>query len=163
MSDLIPSLIRTYVPLAVGWLVGLLAAVRIDVSTSGQLALASLLGGVAALGYYLAARWLTTRVPSLSWLLGTPTAPTYGGPSVSNLLPAIIRTTVPLLVSTAASWLLSLGVTIGTDLQLVLITAIGGLTSAGYYALARELEERWPILSPLLLGSRYTPTYGDGQ
>lgn len=75
------SLIRTYVPIAVGaaltWLVVQLGVVIDEASASGVVATAVL---VISGTYYLLARWLESRWPWLSVLLGTPpsvSTPTY--------------------------------------------------------------------------------------
>lgn len=79
MSDLIPSLIRTYVPLLVSWLAGLLIARGVEVSTETQLALASALGAIVAAVYYAAVRAAEKRWPALGVLLGSKKTPSYGG------------------------------------------------------------------------------------
>ena len=72
MSDFIVSLIRTWVPLAVGYLIawGVLPA---DLSESATLALAAIVTGA----YYAIVRALERRWPVVGWLLGTAKAPTY--------------------------------------------------------------------------------------
>lgn len=81
ISDFVLSLIRTYLPIAVGsalvW-----AAAQTDIviepdSANGVIAVAVALVSGA---YYLVARWLEGRWPWLSILLGTPpkvSTPTY--------------------------------------------------------------------------------------
>lgn len=74
ISNLVPSLIRTYVPLAVGWLVAWLSGIGVQVD-SAQFELA-LSAGLAA-GYYALVRLLERRWPALGWLLGHPSQPSY--------------------------------------------------------------------------------------
>ena len=78
MHDQIISLIRTYVPVAVGAFLTFLAVrfgvvVPEDVSTGLT---TGLVGLVSAL-YYAVARALEQRWPWLGWLLGVPKQPTY--------------------------------------------------------------------------------------
>ena len=78
MHDQIISLIRTYVPVAVGAFLTYLAVrfgvvVPEDVSTGLT---TGLVGLVSAL-YYAVARALEQRWPWLGWLLGVPKQPTY--------------------------------------------------------------------------------------
>lgn len=72
MSDFIASLIRTWVPIAIGFLVswGLLPT---DLSDEAVLALSALIMGA----YYLLARALERKWPVFGWLLGLPKTPTY--------------------------------------------------------------------------------------
>lgn len=81
IRDFILSLIRTYVPIAVGaaatWLATRLDFVLDEQTATGLVAFSVLT--VSGL-YYLVARWLETRWPWLSVLLGTPpsvSTPTY--------------------------------------------------------------------------------------
>jgi len=74
------SLIRTYVPLAVGVAVAYLArtlGVVLDEDTSAMAT--SVAVAVVTAVYYAAARALESRWPALGVLLGAPTAPTYPG------------------------------------------------------------------------------------
>lgn len=83
MNDLIVSRIRTYVPLAVGWVLAQLAGaldvlhqvgIDIDVDEGKAAGIAVLfLSGL----YYDLARRLEQRFPKLGWLLGSPKQPTY--------------------------------------------------------------------------------------
>ena len=81
MHDQIISLIRTYVPVAVGAFLTYLAVrfgvvVPEDVSTG----LTTGLVGLASALYYAIARALEQRWPWLGWLLGVPKQPTYRAP-----------------------------------------------------------------------------------
>lgn len=75
MSDWIVSLIRTYVPLAVGVVVSWLARNNI-VTVDGASAASTFTAVVVGL-YYAAARLLEKRWPKAGWLLGAAKAPTY--------------------------------------------------------------------------------------
>ena len=72
---MIPSLIRTYVPLAVAYLVGWLASLGITVTSEQQAAVAGAIGTVAAALYYAAVRWAERRWPALTVLLGSSKQP----------------------------------------------------------------------------------------
>ena len=76
MSDFLTSLIRTWVPILVGYLVslGLLPA---SLSDSATAAFTALVIGV----YYALVRVLETRWPAFGWLLGSPKKPTYVPPA----------------------------------------------------------------------------------
>ena len=78
MHDQIISLIRTYVPVAVGAFLTFLAVelgVVVDEHVTTGLT-TGLVGLVSAL-YYAVARALEQRWPWLGWLLGVPKQPTY--------------------------------------------------------------------------------------
>ena len=75
MSDWIVSLIRTYVPLAVGVVVSWLARNNI-VAIDGESAAAVFTAAVVGL-YYAAARLLEKRWPKAGWLLGAAKSPSY--------------------------------------------------------------------------------------
>ena len=76
MSDFVTSLIRTYVPIIIGYLVsvGVLPDTMSDQATAA--ATAGIIGA-----YYLLARALESKFPKLGWLLGSPKAPTYTPPA----------------------------------------------------------------------------------
>lgn len=81
--DLLGSLIRTLVPLVVGWLIGLAARRGLDVDSADLTALVT--GAVTAL-YYALARVLERYVsPRFGWLLGLPRQPVYVKP------PAVVQ------------------------------------------------------------------------
>ncbi len=74
MTDYLASLIRTVVPIAVGWLIATLANVGIDVDqTEAATALTALVMAI----YYGAIRAAENRWPWLGWLLGLPKPPAY--------------------------------------------------------------------------------------
>lgn len=70
MNDLFVSLIRTYVPIAVGLALSALGLSDIEVDT------AAITGAIIAV-YYLVARVLETRWPVTGILLGRQTPPQY--------------------------------------------------------------------------------------
>lgn len=71
------------------------------------------------------------------------------------MLPSLIRTVVPFLVALAGPWALRyLGVT-EADLSNVLTVVVG----AGYYAVARLLEQYGGARFGLLLGHPSAPSY----
>lgn len=87
-----PGIIRTVVPLVVGWLVVQLAALGVDLDPTYQAQLASVLTVVVAGLYYSAVRYLGKRWPQLEWLLGYASQPVYPGeplpPDVVEVLEA---------------------------------------------------------------------------
>lgn len=77
VGDALKALVRTIVPLIVGYLLGLaaLAGVGLPAGTSQLLEL--ILTAVFTAGYYALVRWLSSRWAWFGWLLGYPTNPTY--------------------------------------------------------------------------------------
>lgn len=87
IRDAIASVLRTYVPIGVGFVLTLLARkydVVIDdtVSTSLTTGLAALVAAV----YYALVRLLEAKVPQLGWLLGFAVTPKYGVTATSGKL-----------------------------------------------------------------------------
>ncbi|WP_213452905.1 hypothetical protein [Rhizomonospora bruguierae] len=79
---------------------------------------------------------------------------------MSDHLVSLIRTWTPIAVGSALAWLAStLGVVLDDGTSTALTAGAVGLAAAAYYALARALESRWPVLG-VLLGTRREPTYG---
>lgn len=74
MSDTIVRLIRTVVPLAVGWAITALLGPDVDTTAAAGAATAF----VIAL-YYAGAAALEARWPAAGWLLGVPKANTVEG------------------------------------------------------------------------------------
>ena len=72
VNDFFTSLVRTYVPIAIGYLVSL----GVLPDTLSDQATAAATAGIIGL-YYLLARALEAKFPKLGWLLGSPKAPTY--------------------------------------------------------------------------------------
>lgn len=75
-----------------------------------------------------------------------------------NMLPSMIRTWIPLVVSYVVGWLATLGITVSDEAQLALTGAIGTIIAIAYHAVVRYAERRWPWVS-ILLGSRSQPVY----
>lgn len=74
LSNYVISVIRTVVPLAVGWVVARLVMAGVDVSSESlEMALVSVLSGA----WYALARALELKFPWAGVLLGYKTAPTY--------------------------------------------------------------------------------------
>ncbi|CAM3433971.1 hypothetical protein [Stackebrandtia soli] len=81
MSDYLVSLIRTWVPVAVGSVAAWLTAHGVDLNTATTTALTTGGTAVAAAVYYAAARALERRWPAAGYLLGTKRPPTYTPPA----------------------------------------------------------------------------------
>lgn len=79
MSDYLVSLIRTWVPVAVGVAITWLGA-QLGVDIDSTEAAAAVTGVVVAV-YYAVARILEDRWPQLGLLLGRASVPAYGTPS----------------------------------------------------------------------------------
>lgn len=77
---MLPSLIRTLVPLIVQFLVAQLARRGIDAGPYSEL-LAQLVGALVAAIYYAGVRFLESHRKAFGWLLGRPTAPSYDPPA----------------------------------------------------------------------------------
>ena len=75
MNDLIVSLIRTYVPLGVGWALSTLATIGI-VGVDSEAAIAAVTV-ITTGAYYALARYVERQVPGAGWLLGHTNAPSY--------------------------------------------------------------------------------------
>ena len=79
--NLVPSLIRTYVPLVLAYVFGWLASLGISVTDEQKAAVAGAIGTVVAGLYYYVARLLEKKYPALTWLLGSPVQPTAYQPA----------------------------------------------------------------------------------
>lgn len=77
MSNFLVQVIRSVVPIIVGWLVGLLAAVSINVPADVQATLVVSASTLAASLYYVAVAWLERTYPVFGWLLGVARNPVY--------------------------------------------------------------------------------------
>jgi hypothetical protein len=78
MSDFVTSLIRTYVPIGVGAVVSYLVTKGIEIDANAQLGLVTFLTAVLQGAYYLVARLLERKVPSVGGLLlGSSKKPEY--------------------------------------------------------------------------------------
>lgn len=77
MNDFITSLIRTYVPIAVGAVASYLLTAGIELDANAQLGLVTFLTALLQGVYYLAARLLEQKFPQLGFLLGSAKKPEY--------------------------------------------------------------------------------------
>lgn len=77
VGDALKALVRTIVPLIVGYLLGLLALAGIGLPPGSSQLLELILTTVFTAAYYALVRWLSTRWEWVGWLLGYPTNPTY--------------------------------------------------------------------------------------
>lgn len=75
LSTLIPSLIRTYVPIAVGALIAWLITLGVTLEEAVEQGLTVFLTGLLIAVYYTVVRVLEKRWPALSVLLGSSTMP----------------------------------------------------------------------------------------
>lgn len=77
MTDFATSLIRTYVPIAVGALIAFLATRGIDIDANAQAGLITFVTAMLQGLYYLVARLLESKFPQLGFLLGSTKKPEY--------------------------------------------------------------------------------------
>lgn len=84
MNNFVISQIRTYVPIAVGYMMSWAVSLGIELDPETEknitLALGALLSGL----YYYIARLLERRWPQLGWLLGSSQQPAYKEPTNAN-------------------------------------------------------------------------------
>jgi len=80
---------------------------------------------------------------------------------MSDYLLSVIRTVVPVVIGSALGWLATHGLSLDTETQAGLIAILTAACIAGYYALIRKLEVRWPAVGQWLLGAGVgkTPVY----
>lgn len=84
MSNFVTSLIRTYVPIAVGALAAYLLTKGIEIDANAQLGLVTFLTTLIQGAYYLAARLLERRFPDIGGLLlGSSQKPVYVEPTAA--------------------------------------------------------------------------------
>lgn len=79
--------------------------------------------------------------------------------TVSNVVPSLIRTYVPIAVGALLSWLVTAGIIptpLGPDAEAGLVTALTALGIGLYYTVVRLLERKVPQAT-LLLGSTKQP------
>ena len=77
MNDWITSLIRTWVPTAVGIVVAFLVAQGVDLSQAAELQLSGGLVAAVTGVYYAVVRAAENKWPAFGYLLGVAKAPTY--------------------------------------------------------------------------------------
>lgn len=75
-NPLIASIIRQVVPLVVGWVLGTLASIGLNIDGPGQLWLTTAVTALVTGIYYIVIRLLETYVwPKLGWLIGLAKSP----------------------------------------------------------------------------------------
>lgn len=84
INSYVTSLIRTYVPLAIGVLVSWLASIGISIDSTASAALVAGIGAVVAAAWYALARLLERKWPKFGGLLGVPKAPEYAKPAAKD-------------------------------------------------------------------------------
>ena len=75
IATLVPSLIRTYVPIVVGAFIAWLVTLGVEIDDSIQAGLVTALTGILIAAYYTVIRLLEKRWPKLSVLLGSSQIP----------------------------------------------------------------------------------------
>jgi hypothetical protein len=158
LNDKIVSLIRTYVPYAIGAAVAwLLTTFALDLSGPTEAAAVAFSVVVVQNVYYLAVRLAEAKAPWVGALLGATSVPEYA--AVDNLWASLVRTGIPTIVGAAVTALASgLFLHLDAATQTGAIVGITGAVQAGYYALAVWLEGRFPA-TRVLLGNISAPAY----
>lgn len=82
MSDVITSLVRTYVPVIVGSFISWLATRGINVDEGTAAAAVTALTGAIILAYYTIVRLLERKFPRIGVLLGSTRKPEYTEPEL---------------------------------------------------------------------------------
>ncbi len=80
---------------------------------------------------------------------------------MNSFITSQIRTIVPIAVGALVSWLALRGINLDEGQEAGLVIALTGLLQALYYFIARLLEQRFPQVGTLLLGSSAQPEYHD--
>ncbi|MBO0813639.1 MAG: hypothetical protein J2P30_00570 [Actinobacteria bacterium] len=78
---------------------------------------------------------------------------------MSDYILSLIRTATPLAVGALLAWLSARGLNLDPSVADGLIPVLTGLEAAGYYALIRAAESRFPWVG-VLLGHTAKPSYG---
>jgi hypothetical protein len=76
-----------------------------------------------------------------------------------DYITAQIRTYVPVGVGAFITWLVSLGINVGSEAQVGLVTFGTALITALYFTAASAIQRKWPAAGLFLLGSKKSPTY----
>lgn len=76
-SNYLTSIIRTIVPLVMGFIISYLARKGITLDEELNANLAMLIQLVVTALYYIVVRYLESKKSEFGWLLGSPTAPKY--------------------------------------------------------------------------------------
>lgn len=77
---------------------------------------------------------------------------------MSDLFTSMVRTIVPIIVGSIASFLATKGIDLDAGTLAGLSAFLAGLFSAVYYLIVRVVEQRFPQWG-VLLGSKKTPEY----
>lgn len=77
---------------------------------------------------------------------------------MNDTITAYVRTYAPLIAGAVVSLAAQYGLDISAG-QEAIVTLIGVVAGAGYYALARLIGQRFPKIEAIMLGSSKTPTY----
>lgn len=77
MSNFIIAVIRTLIPIVVGWVVALLVSAGIHIDTDLAAGLIVSLSTLVASLYYIGVAWLERKWPWFGWLLGVARNPVY--------------------------------------------------------------------------------------
>lgn len=163
MSNLIPQIIRTLVPILVGWVVAKLAAAGLAVDHTVVGAISANVGVAAAWLYYASVSWLERKVPAFGWLLGVARTPVYGPEpgnptALVNVIPQIARTYVPVLVGWAFAKLAVAGLQLDPSLADSVTADLTALAASLYYIVVAGLERKVPWVG-WLLGIAAVPVY----
>ena len=77
---------------------------------------------------------------------------------------SLVRTYVPIVVGAALAWLATKGIEVDSAAASGLVLGLSGLIMAGYYALARLIEQKAPVVGGLMLGApNKAPKYATKQ
>lgn len=77
MSDFVTSLIRTYVPIAVGAVIAWLTAKGLTINPNDVVGVVGFLTAIIQGLYYLVVRLLERKFPQFGWLLGQAKSVNY--------------------------------------------------------------------------------------
>jgi hypothetical protein len=78
LGDNVISLIRTYVPMAVGFALSLFVSHGLNVDPSLKITLTALITSGLSAAWYTLVRLLESMWPGFGWLLGVAKTPAYG-------------------------------------------------------------------------------------
>lgn len=98
LSTLIPSLIRTYVPIIVGGFISWLLTLGVTLDKDAESGLIVALTGILIAAYYTLIRLLEKKWPGISVLLGSKQIPaqyTQDGEAVVQVVPALAPPEAP--------------------------------------------------------------------
>lgn len=94
-ADVVPSLVRTWVPVVVGGFISWAATQSIQVSDQVQGALVTVLTSAIIAVYYTVVRLLEQKWPFMGLLLGSTSQPTYGTTPVATVTAAVVKPPEP--------------------------------------------------------------------